>query len=247
MHQGTSPAFSLQGKVAVVTGGTRGIGLAISRDLAAAGASVVASALRESSAARGRGELASFGDRVRTVVADVRRPADVEALMREATTRFGGLDILVNNAAIGRFVNVTDMSLEHWSEMIDTNLTGVFLCSRAAIPLMRSRGAGWIVNVSSLAGRNSFAGGAAYCATKAGLNAFTESLMEEVRFDGIKVSVVMPGSVATGFAGHDVRPDDAWKLTAEDVSEVVVDLLHHDPRSLPSRVEIRPAVPKRRG
>jgi NAD(P)-dependent dehydrogenase (short-subunit alcohol dehydrogenase family) len=245
MSTDNAPEVWLAGKVAIVTGGTRGIGLAVARDLAAAGASVVASGLRERSVARAREELAVFGGRFRPVVADVRRAPDVEALMRQATDGFGGLDILVNNAGIGRFVNVSDMTVETWSEMIDTNLTGVFLCSRAAIPIMRARGGGWIVNVSSLAGRNSFAGGAAYCATKAGLNGFTESLMEEVRFDGIRVSLIVPGSVATEFSGHAVRDEDAWKLAAADVSQAVMDLLRHPARSLPSRVEIRPAVPRR--
>ena len=137
------------------------------------------------------------------------------------------------------------MPVDQWQQVIDTNLSGVFYCCRAAIPHMRRRGGGWIINISSLAGKNAFTGGAAYCASKAGLNAFSEALMQEVRYDGIRVSYVMPGSVATGFAG---RPEGAgadWKLAAEDVAQVVVDLIAHPARSLPSRVELRPSRPKK--
>jgi short-subunit dehydrogenase len=123
----------------------------------------------------------------------------------------------------------------------------VFYCTRAAIPALRRRGAGFIVNISSLAGKNAFPGGAAYCASKAALNQFSEALMQEVRHDNIRVSYVMPGSVATAFADHAVTESDAWKLTSEDVAQVVLDLVSHNPRSLPSRVELRPSRPPRKG
>ncbi len=143
------------------------------------------------------------------------------------------------------------MSLDDWRQILDTNLSGVFYCSRAAIPAMKTRGAGFIINISSLAGKNPFTGGAAYCASKAGLNAFSEALMQEVRCDNIRVSYVMPGSVSTGFAGHGPSGETGpstqlgvdWKLAPDDVARVVVDLIEHDPRSLPSRVEIRPSRP----
>ncbi len=157
--------------------------------------------------------------------------------------RFGGVDILVNNAGIGAFANVADMSDDDWLRVIETNLTGVFYCCNAAIPQLRTRGGGWIINISSLAGKNSFVGGAAYCASKAGLNAFSESLMQEVRHDGIRVSYVMPGSVATEFSRGGSTSGTDWKLASEDVAQVVMDLLAHPDRSLPSRVELRPSRP----
>jgi 3-oxoacyl-[acyl-carrier protein] reductase len=130
--------------------------------------------------------------------------------------------------------------------VIETNLTGIYHCCHAAIPHLKTRGGGWIINVSSLAAKNPFAGGAAYCASKAGLNAFTEALMQEVRHDGIRVSTVMPGSVRTGFSSGGDAPGTDWKLAPEDVAQVIVDLVAHPSRSLPSRVEIRPSQPPRK-
>src|SRR5438445_9555542 len=137
------------------------------------------------------------------------------------------------------------MTPEQWAEVVDTNLTGVFHTCRVAIPHMRSRGGGFIVNISSLAGKNPFAGAAAYCASKAGLNAFSEALMQEVRYDNIRVSYVMPGSVATSFSSGDEAKGADWKIAPEEVAEVVVNLLKHPARSLPSRVELRPSKPRK--
>src|SRR4029079_16439985 len=148
-----------------------------------------------------------------TVRADVRDPAEAKRLIDETVSRFGGVDVLVNNAGVGKFGNVADMSLDDWRQIIDTNLSGVFYCSRAAIAQMKARGAGFIINISSLAGKNAFAGGAAYCASKAGLNQFSEALMQEVRYDNIRVSCVMPGSVATGFADHPTGGEGAGGAT----------------------------------
>jgi 3-oxoacyl-[acyl-carrier protein] reductase len=233
--------------VVLVTGGSKGIGLAIARAFVERGDEVVVGA-RTPSATLGTGPAAALAtDRLHAVKADVRKPEDAQRLVDEAVERFGGLDVLVNNAGIGRFANVADMSLDDWHAIIDTNLNGVFYCTRAAIPAMRKRGGGFILNISSLAGRNAFPGAAAYCASKAALNQFSEALMQEVRYDNIRVSYVMPGSVATEFADHPVTGGDSWKLTAEDVAKVVVDLVSHDPRSLPSRVELRPSRPPRKG
>src|SRR5262249_14634826 len=162
-----------------------------------------------------------------------------------AVARFGGLDILVNNAGVGVFSDVASMSPAQWSEVIDTNLTGVFNACHAALPHLRKRRGGVIINISSLAGKNPFANGAAYCASKSGLNAFSEALMQEVRYDDIRVSYVLPGSVATGFSSGDAQKGADWKIRPEEVADVVVNLLHHDPRSLPSRVELRPSKPKK--
>ena len=225
--------------VALVTGGSRGIGFAIASSLAGAGASVVITG-------RDRAELdraqAALGASAFGVAADARDPAAVDAAVRQAVERFGGLDVLVNNAGVGLFRAVAEMSIEEWQTTIDTNLTGVFYYCHAAIPHLRTRGGGWIVNISSLAGSNPFTGGAAYCASKAGLNAFTEALMQEVRYDNIRVTCVAPGSVATGFGRSGAaRPD--WTIQPEDVGQLIVDLLSMPPLSLPSRVELRPAMP----
>jgi 3-oxoacyl-[acyl-carrier protein] reductase len=227
--------------VAIVTGGSRGIGLAITRGYVARGARVVVSGRKQEHLDAVCREL---GDAVAVVRGDVADPEVAESLVQTASARFGGLDSLINNAGVGTFVNVVDMPVEAWQRLIATNLTGVFLCTKAAIPALRARGGGWVINISSLAGRNSFAGGAAYCASKAGLNAFAESLMLEVRQENIRVSTVMPGSVQTSFSSGGDSPEHDWKLSPDDVAQVVFDLLGHSARSLPSRVEIRPSKPK---
>ncbi len=238
---------SLSGKTAVVTGGSRGIGLAIAHALVAASANVVITGRNESHLSAARPELERAGPgAVETLRADVRSYVDVERTMDAAAGRFGGLDVLVNNAGVGIFADVADMSPGQWSEVIDTNLTGVFNACHAAIPHMRRRGGGFIVNISSLAGKSPFATGAAYCATKSGLNAFSEALMQEVRYDNIRVSYVLPGSVATGFSGGDSTRGADWKVAPEEVADVVINLLRHPGRSLPSRVELRPTRPPRK-
>jgi NAD(P)-dependent dehydrogenase (short-subunit alcohol dehydrogenase family) len=238
--------ISLTDKVAIVTGGSKGIGLAIARALVAEGTHVSITGRTESSLAQARSILEGAGPgKVEAQQADVRRYADMERVVAITVARFGGLDVLVNNAGIGRFVNVADMSPDEWTEVIETNLTGAFNACHAALPKLRERGGGFILNISSLAGTNAFAGGGAYCASKSGLNAFSEALMQEVRYDNIRVSYVMPGSVATGFSdGNEARGAD-WKIAPDDVAEVVMNLLHQPPRSLASRVELRPSKPKR--
>jgi 3-oxoacyl-[acyl-carrier protein] reductase len=236
----------LRGKVAIVTGGSRGIGFAIAHALVAEGVNVTVTGKNEAhlSGARSRLERAGPGS-VEALAADVRSYAEVERAVDATVARYGGLDILVNNAGVGVFSSVAEMTPEQWSQVIDTNLTGVFYGCRAAIPHMRARGAGYIVNISSLAGKNAFVGAAAYCASKSGLNAFSEALMQEVRYDNIRVSYVMPGSVSTGFAGTDLSVGADWKISSDDVAEVVLDLLRSDPRSLASRVELRPSKPRK--
>ncbi len=239
----------LAGRTAVVTGGSRGIGLATAVALRAAGASVLIcgrSADALSAAARVLAGAGPGGQgRVETLAVDVRDAGQSERLVQTAVDRFGGLDILVNNAGVGRFAPLAELTTEQWRDTIETNLCGVFYCCRAAVPVMRARGQGWIVNVSSLAGKHPFAGGAAYCASKAGLNALTECLMQEVRHDGIRVSCILPGSVDTRFAGNVPSAEAGWKLSGADVAQALVDLLRHPARSLPSRVEIRPAAPRK--
>ena len=238
---------SIEGRVAIVTGSTKGIGRGIAEALLTEGARVVLSARTASEVTAATAELTrAHPDRVLGLACDVRREADVERLFRETDDRWGGVDILVNNAGVGLFKNLEEMSLEEWNAVLETNVTGVFLCSRAAIPRMRRRGGGYILNISSLAGVNTFPHGTAYNASKFALNGMSEALMQEIRHDGIKVSYVMPGSVSTYFNSKAPDPSEAWKLKPEDIARVVLDLLRHDPRSLPSRVEIRPSRPPRK-
>ena len=236
------------GIVAVVTGGSRGIGLATARELIGAGARVAITATSDETLRAAVLELEQLGrpDTVLPIRADVRHPAEVDQAIDTVVRRFGGLDVLVNNAGVGIFQPVTDMTVDQWHRVMETNLTGVFYCCRAALPHLRSRGGGWIINISSLSSTGPFAGGAAYCASKAGLNAFTEALMQEVRQDGIRVACILPGSVRTGFSGR-AAGSDTWKLAPEDVAQAVTALISYPARSLPSRIEIRPSQPPVKG
>jgi 3-oxoacyl-[acyl-carrier protein] reductase len=237
---------SLSGKVAVVTGGSRGIGLAIATALVREGAQVVVTGMSPAHLSTARSKIDGAGPgALETLQADVRKYDEVARALDAAAARFGGLDILINNAGVGIFKEVAEMSPQDWQQVIDTNLTGVFNGCHAAIPHMRRRGGGFIINISSLAGKNPFAAAAAYCASKAGLNAFSEALMQEVRYDGIRVSYVMPGSVATAFSSGDESKGADWKISPDEVADVVLGLLRHHPRSLPSRVELRPSRPRK--
>jgi 3-oxoacyl-[acyl-carrier protein] reductase len=235
---------TLRGKVALVTGGSRGIGLAIARGLAGDGVNVSVTGLSDAHLSAARLSIESAGpSSVETLRADVRRYDEIERAINATVGRFGGLDILINNAGIGIFADVADMTTGQWSDVIETNITGVFYACHAAIPHLRRRGGGSIVNISSLAGSNPFVRGAAYCASKAAVNAFSESLMQEVRYDNIRVSCVAPGSVATEFAQGDAAKGADWKVAPDEVADVVMNLLRHPARSLPSRVELRPTRP----
>jgi NAD(P)-dependent dehydrogenase (short-subunit alcohol dehydrogenase family) len=237
---------SLSGKVAIVTGGSRGIGLAIARALVHEGVQVAVTGRNAAHLSSARASIEAAGPgKVETLQADVRRHDEVTRAVNATVARFGGLDVLINNAGVGIFAAVSSMTPEQWAEVIDTNLTGVYNACHASLPHLRKRGGGYIVNISSLAGKNPFADGAAYCASKAGLNAFSEALMQEVRYDNIRVSYVLPGSVATAFSSGDAGKGAEWKIAPEDVAEVIVDLLRLDARSLASRVELRPSKPKK--
>jgi len=233
---------NLENKVALVTGGNRGIGRGIVEALAADGATVVLTARGAADAERAAREV---GGRTLGFACDVRSQEQVERLFRRIDETAGGPDILVNNAGIGRFGPVAELAPEDWRATIETNLNGPFYCCREAIPRMRRRGGGYIINISSLAGKNPFANGAAYNASKFGLNGFSEALMMEVRYDGIRVSYLMPGSVATEF-DRDGKDKAGWALTPADVAGVVLELLHSPPRALFSRVEMRPSRPPRK-
>lgn len=237
----------LRGQVAIVTGGSRGIGRAIAHALVANGVNVAVTGRNETDLSEARRSIEGAGPAaVETLRADVRVYADVDRAVAATVARFGGLDIVVNNAGVGVFANVADMSPKQWSDVIDTNLTGVFNTCHATLPHLRRRGGGYIINISSLAGKNAFVGAAAYCASKSGLNAFSEALMQEVRYDNIRVTYIMPGSVATGFSGGDQAKGADWKVHSEDVAAVVIDVLTSDPRSLQSRIELRPSKPPKK-
>lgn len=229
---------SLAGKIAVVTGATKGIGRAIAEALASAGAKVVITARNKNDV---EDTVAKLGNAA-GYVCDVRDYEQVKSTFAE----IGGVDVLVNNAGIGIFAPVESMSVEDFRAVLETNVFGVFYCCHEAIPLMKQRGGGYIINISSLAGANAHAEMAAYNASKFGLNGFSEALMQEVRHDGIKVSYIMPGSVNTEFGGDEPSDEKGWQLQPGDIARVVLDLLQFPARSLPSRIEIRPSKPPKR-
>jgi len=234
----------LGGKQALVTGGTRGIGRATAAALLGAGAEVAICGRSADSVAAAVAELKQqTGGHVVGRVADVTDERQVAALFGFLDEQFNGLDILINNAGVGLFKPVGEMSVEEWRRLIDTNLTGVFLCCREALARYRSRGGGFIVNISSLAGKNPFAGGAAYNASKFGLNGFTEAMMMDHRHDNVRVSYIMPGSVDTEFSRRSSAGAASWKIAAEDVAQIVLDVLRMPERTLVSRVEVRPSKP----
>lgn len=236
----------LDGKSAIVTGGTKGIGRAITEALLKEGASVTLCARHGDEVKEALEELWRLaGHRVRGAVCDVRQPEMVAEMIAGASAAFGGLHILINNAGVGIFELVEKLSIEQWRQVIETNLSGMFYCCHEAIPRMKASG-GWIINLGSLAGKNAFPKAAAYNASKFGLIGFSEALMQEVRYDNIRVSYIMPGSVNTDFGGDAPDESKAWQLQPEDIAAVVMDLLRHNPRSLPSRVEIRPSKPPKR-
>ena len=233
----------LAGKVALVTGSTRGIGRAIAESLAAAGATVAVSARREKDVSETVATMKQNGWDVLGSACDVRRYDEVTALMAYVADEAAGLDILVNNAGVGIFGSIAELSTESWDQVIGTNLTGVFYCSHAALPYLKKRGGGAIINISSLAGKNAFKGGAAYNASQFGLEGLSEAMMLDLRYQNIKVAYVMPGSVATEFAGRGSGDGDDWRLSSEDVADVVMGILAQDHWALASRVELRPFQP----
>lgn len=232
----------LSGKIAVVTGGTRGIGRAIAERLLREGASVAICGRSRSSVNSAAQEMAgNTGGQVLGAMADVSKLDDVKRLFQTVDERFGGVDILINNAGMGLFKSVEQLAPEEWHQMIDLNLSGVFYCCHEALPRFRKRGGGYVINISSLAGKNPFAGGAAYNASKFGLNGFSEAMMMDHRYDSVRVSYIMPGSVDTGFGSQSGSAN--WKIAPADVADVVLTLLRMPERTLVSRVEMRPSKP----
>ena len=238
--------MDLDGKTCLVTGATRGIGRAVAEAFATAGADVVISARTSSDVGHVAKELDyAFLGQVIGIAADVSRPEDCSRLVQETVDAFGHLDVLVNNAGVGILASIEDLSVEDWQTQIDTNLRGVFCCSKAAVPHLKST-EGWIVNIGSLAGRNPFAGGSGYNASKFGLVGMTEAMMLDLRHSGIRVSAVMPGSVDTRFGGDYPEGGRAWALGADDVASAVLHLLSYPDNAHVSRVEMRPSRPPKK-
>jgi 3-oxoacyl-[acyl-carrier protein] reductase len=234
----------LENRTAVVTGGTRGIGLAIAEALADAGANVAICGRNQNNVDKIVGELSGRSSgKVAGKATDVSDSGQVADFFRFVDDSFGGLDILINNAGVGAFRATADLSLEDWHRVIDTNLSGVFYCCHEALPRMKNRGGGYIINMSSLAGKNPFNAGAAYNASKFGLNGFSEAMMLDHRYDDIRVSYIMPGSVDTEFGSS--ATGAAWKIAPEDIAVVVMMLLLMPARTLVSRIEVRPSKPKK--
>jgi NAD(P)-dependent dehydrogenase (short-subunit alcohol dehydrogenase family) len=236
----------MKDKIAVVTGGSKGIGYAIAESLLKTGANVFICARDKAELKQALEKLSAFG-KVDGEICDVRSETQVQMMLDECVRIFGGVDILVNNAGIGIIgKTVEEMSAAEFEQTLETNLFGVFYACHHAIPLMRSRGGGYIINISSLAGQNAHPRMAAYNASKFGLNGFTEALMQEVREHKIKVTAICPGSVNTYFGGDTPSPDQSWQLQPEDIAQTVIDLLNMNERALPSKIEIRPANPPKK-
>ncbi len=237
---------SIKGKKAIVTGGSRGIGFEVAKELLAEGVDVLISGRRQDSLERALQALnkeETGGGKASGFAADVSKASEVAALFAFADRQWNGLDYLINNAGVGVFRAAGELSVEEWDRVLATNLSGAFYCSREAIERFHVRKSGWIVNISSLAGRNPFAGGSAYNASKFGLNGFSEAMMLDHRNDNIRVSYVMPGSVDTGFSGHEPEKKSEWKIAPEDVAQIVLDIIKMPKRTLISRVEVRPSRP----
>lgn len=237
----------LIGQKAIVTGASKGIGRSVASALLREGAKVAICARDGERLERTLADLAkSAGER--QVVgrrADVSNPHEVHQFFEFADQELGGLNILVNNAGIGLFRPAAELSIEEWNRLIGTNLSGAFYCSREALQRLKGAGGGSIINISSLAGKNAIAGGAAYNASKFGLNGFSEAMMLDHRYDGVRVSYIMPGSVETEFAGNDSEGRATWKIAPEDIAEIVLDILRKPARTLISRVEVRPSRPQK--
>ena len=238
--------IDLAGRACLVTGATKGIGRAIAEALATAGADVVVSARTAGDVERVAAELDGSGSgRVVGVPADVSRSDECGRLIGAAVQELDRLEVLVNNAGVGIFGSIEELSVDDWQTQIDTNLRGVFCCSQAAVPHLKAT-EGWIINIGSLASRNSFAGGTGYNASKFGLLGMTEAMMLDLRHSGIRVSIIMPGSVNTTFSDHEVGPGREWALGADDVAAATLHLLSYPDSSLVSRVEMRPSRPPKR-
>lgn len=234
----------LENKVVLITGGTKGIGYGIAEVLVGENMKVAITGRSQKSAdeAAARLNAAGKGEAI-GLAADVRDLSSQQNVVRDVVTKWGKLDVLVANAGVGYFSSIETLTPEQWHETIDTNLTGVFYSVKASLDELK-KSKGYVITIASLAGTNFFAGGSAYNASKFGLVGFTQAMMLDVRNQGIKVTTIMPGSVATHFNNRAPGPEDAWKIQPEDLGQMVADLLRLHPRTLPSKIEVRPSIPK---
>jgi NAD(P)-dependent dehydrogenase (short-subunit alcohol dehydrogenase family) len=235
----------LKNKVALITGGTKGIGYGIAEALLNQGLKVVItsrSGKAANDAAEALGTKTNTVGHVIGVAADVRQLESQQNAVKQALDTFGQLDIVIANAGLGHFGSIEDLTPEQWNDVIDTNLTGVFNSIKASVEELKKT-KGYYITISSLAGTNFFAGGSAYNASKFGVTGFTQAVMLDLRQHGVKVSTIMPGSVSTHFNGNEPSEKGAWKIQIEDIGELVVDLLQMNPRTLPSKIEVRPTTP----
>lgn len=234
---------TLTNKVAYITGGSKGIGFGIAKSLLEQGMRVAISG-RDLSAVQQAAQQLGDKSKVLALQSDVKSADSEKEAIQKTIEQFGSLDVLIANAGVGHFAPIDTMSEEDWHKTIDTNLTGVFNTVKAGIESLKKSG-GYIITIASLAGANFFENGAAYNASKFGLVGFTQAIMLDLRKYNIKVTTIMPGSVATHFNDHTPSEADAWKIQPEDIGQMVVDLLRMHPRTLPSKIEVRPSKPSK--
>lgn len=231
-----------ENKVVYITGGSKGIGYGIAETLLKAGMRVAITSRNIEAARKAAASLSSDASKILALESDVSDAISEAKAIQQTISTFGQLDVLIANAGIGHFASIEDLTTAQWSETIDTNLTGVFNSVKASIEALKKT-KGYIITIASLAGTNFFKDGAAYNASKFGLVGFSQAIMLDLRQYGIKVTTIMPGSVASHFNDHTPSAADAWKIQPEDIGQLVLDLLNMHPRSLPSKVEIRPTMP----
>jgi len=232
----------LRDKTALITGGSKGIGYGIAQVLLENNMRVAITSRSLQAAESAANTLSNDSSRVLPIESDVCEPDDELQAVQKVLDKWGTLDVLIANAGVGHFASIEDMTIEKWNEVIKTNLTGVFHSVKAAIPALK-RSRGYIITIASLAGTNFFPQGAAYNASKFGLVGFTQAVMLDLRYEGIKVTTIMPGSVATYFNDRVPTEADAWKIQPEDIGQMVVNLLLMPARTLPSKIEVRPSIP----
>ena len=232
----------LTNKVAYITGASRGIGYGIAKTLLDAGMKVAITSRKLAAAKEAAKSLVKDDSKILAFESDVSSLASEIESVKSVIAQFGQLDVVIANAGVGHLLPIDQLTEKHWKETIDTNLTGVFNTVKASIDALKTT-KGYIITVASLAGVNFFENGAAYNASKFGLVGFTQAVMLDLRKYGIKVTTIMPGSVATHFNNHVPNAADAWKIQPEDIGQVVLDILNLNPRTLPSKIEIRPSMP----
>lgn len=237
---------NLQGMTALITGGSKGIGYGIAASLLKEGVNVAITSRNQQDADAASAELSKIGPgKIIGIAADVRNFEAQQKVVAQTLATFGRLDVLIANAGIGHFAPITEMTADQWNDTIDTNLTGVFYSLKSALDALIAA-KGYFISIASLAGTNFFPSASAYNASKFGLVGFTQAVMLDLREAGVKCSTIMPGSVASHFNNHEPNADDAWKIQPEDLGQMVVDLLHMNPRTLPSKIEVRPSqTPKK--